>query len=122
VVIEFGHLRTTLSRATLEFARQHRWDLSQLEEALEAINDILDEATAESVRQFQDDSRSETQTALAEVKKRQSAIEDAWITAKLERSKLRRSWGACPSRSGWSTPRGRSSASTTRPCGFRDSR
>lgn len=89
VVVEFGHLRTALSRATLEFAQQHHWDLSQLNTAFESINDVIDEATAVSVRQFQDASRSETQQALAEVKLRQTAIEEAWVTAKLEKSKLR---------------------------------
>ncbi|MHC5542633.1 PAS domain S-box protein, partial [Singulisphaera rosea] len=74
---------------TADFGRRQRWEIGQLESAYEAINDVLDEATAESVRQFQEDSRSETQKALAEVKKRQQSIEDAWITAKLEKSKLR---------------------------------
>lgn len=89
IVNELGHLRTALTRATADFARQQGWEIGQLESAYEAINDVLDEATAESVRQFQDDSRSETQKALAELKKRQQSIEDAWITAKLEKSKLR---------------------------------
>lgn len=89
LVTELGHLRTALCRATTQFARQHRWGIDTLESALEIVNDVLDEAMAESVRQFQDDSRAETQRALVEVKERQSAIEDAWITAKLEKSKLR---------------------------------
>lgn len=89
VVNEFGHLRTALTRATAEFAREHDWDIASLESAYEAVNDVLDEATAESVRQFQEDSRAETQQALAEVKKRQGAIEEAWISAKIEKSKLR---------------------------------
>ncbi|HMB06991.1 MAG TPA: PAS domain S-box protein, partial [Isosphaeraceae bacterium] len=41
------------------------------------------------VRQFQEHSRVQTQAALAEVKKRQSAVEDAWIVAKAEQAKLR---------------------------------
>jgi|GEM_PF-1132905 len=89
LVNEFGHLRTALARATSAFALQHGWDIAMLESAYEAINDVIDEATAESVRQFQEDSRSETQKALFEVKQRQSAIEDAWITARLEKAKLR---------------------------------
>jgi PAS domain S-box-containing protein len=96
VVIEFGHLRATLSRATVEFAREHQWDLAKFEAANRAINDVLDEATAESVRQFQEVSRSETQKALAEVKSRQNAIEDAWIAAKLEKAKLRTILGSLP--------------------------
>ncbi|AGA25492.1 PAS domain S-box protein [Singulisphaera acidiphila] len=89
VVVEFGHLRTALTRATLEFAHQHQWNLAQLNAAFESINEVLDEATSVSVRQFQEASRAETQKALSEVKKRQNAIEDAWIAAKLEKSKLR---------------------------------
>ncbi|WP_406697182.1 PAS domain S-box protein [Singulisphaera sp. Ch08] len=89
VVVEFGHLRTALARATLEFAHQHQWSLAKLNSAYESINEVLDEATAVSVRHFQEVSRSETQKALSEVKQRQSAIEDAWIAAKLEKSKLR---------------------------------
>ena len=68
LVTEMGYLRTALTRATTDFARQHAWDLAKLAQALEAINDVLDEATAESVRQFQEGSRAETQKALAEVK------------------------------------------------------
>jgi len=89
VVIEFSRLRTTLSRTTLEFAQQQHWDLARLEAVYRVINEVLDEAMAESVRQFQEASREETQKALAEVKTRQAAIEEAWVTAKLEKSKLR---------------------------------
>jgi PAS domain S-box-containing protein len=89
VVAEFGHLRAALRRATVEFARANGWDLAPFEAALAAIDDVLDEATGESVRQFQDDSGRETQEALAEVKARQRAIEEAWVVAKVERAKLR---------------------------------
>jgi PAS domain S-box-containing protein len=89
IVVELGHLRTALNRATADFAQRHGWDASRLVSALGAIDDVLDEATSESVRQFQEDSRAQTQDALVEVKKRQSALEDAWIAAKAEQSKLR---------------------------------
>ncbi len=89
VVAEFGHLRTALNRATTGFAQRRGWDVARLTSALEAIDEVLDEATAESVRQFQEDSRAATQAALAEVKKRQSAVEDDWIIAKAEQLKLR---------------------------------
>src|SRR4051794_36695341 len=89
VVAEFGHLRTALNRATTGFAQRRGWDLARLSSTLEAIHDVLDEATVESVRQFQEDSRAQTQEALAEVKKRQGALEDAWIVAKTEQVKLR---------------------------------
>src|SRR5205807_8773842 len=55
VVAELSHLRVTLNRATAQFARARDWDLARFEAALEAVNDVLDEATAESVRQFQED-------------------------------------------------------------------
>ena len=89
IVNEYGHLRTALSRATADFARQYHWDLARFQVAIEAINDVLDEATAESVRQFQEDAAAENQAALKELKARQESIEDAWIVAKVEQSKLR---------------------------------
>ena len=70
------------------YAREHGWDLDRLEAALEAINDVLDEATAESVRQFQEDSQAETRAALAEVKSRQTAVEEASVLARSEQAKL----------------------------------
>lgn len=88
IVKELGHLRVALCRATADFARGSGWDVNQLESAYEAINDGLDEVTAESIRQFQEDSRQETLEALVEVKKRQAALEKAWYNAKLEQSKL----------------------------------
>jgi PAS domain S-box-containing protein len=89
VVRELGQLRAALVRATGEFARVHGWDLAGYEAAVAAVDDVIEEATAESVRQFQQDSRGETQQALAEVKSRQRAIEDAWVAAQLEKAKLR---------------------------------
>ncbi len=89
IVTEFGHLRSALRQSSTEFARANHWSLERFEAALAAIDDVLDEATAESVRQFQEDSQAESQQALAELKTRQRAIEDAWVSAKLERSKLR---------------------------------
>src|SRR2546421_162113 len=46
---EFAHLRTALCRSTLEYAREQDWSLDRLESAFEAINEVLSEATAESV-------------------------------------------------------------------------
>lgn len=96
VVKEFAHLRTVLARSTADFAREHGWDITRLESAHEVVNDVLDEATAESVRQFQEGSRAQTDQALAEVKRRQRSIEDAWIATKLERAKLRTILGSLP--------------------------
>ena len=88
LVNELALLRGSLTRATGEFARRNAWDLDQFQAALQAVHDVLDEATAESVRQFEDDSRAETGQALAEAKARQSAMEEAWVSARLERSRL----------------------------------
>ena len=46
IVSEFAHLRTALLRSTVEYARENGWDLNRLESAHEAINEVLDEATA----------------------------------------------------------------------------
>jgi PAS domain S-box-containing protein len=89
VVSEFAHLRTALCRATTDFAREHDWSLSRLETVFEAIDEVLSEATAESVRQFQEDSRAETRKALDEVQSRQHAVEEAWAIARSEQAKLR---------------------------------
>jgi PAS domain S-box-containing protein len=89
IVVEFGHLRTALLRATADYARERGWDISRFESVCEIIHDVLDESVAGSVRQFQKDSHQETQTALAESKTRQDALEGAWIAAKTEQSKLR---------------------------------
>src|SRR5581483_4244468 len=88
IVSEYGHLRSALSRATVAFAAENRWDVERLEAANEAINDVIFDAIAESVRQFQIDSREETEAALAEVKRRQASLEDAWFAARVEHSKL----------------------------------
>ncbi|MBV8270032.1 MAG: RsbRD N-terminal domain-containing protein, partial [Planctomycetaceae bacterium] len=96
IVKEFGHLRIVLGRATFEYARQHGWDLARLEEVEEAINDVLNEATAESVRQFQEDSREEAQAALAEARRGQAAAEEAWVATDLEKAKLRTILGSLP--------------------------
>jgi signal transduction histidine kinase/CheY-like chemotaxis protein len=76
-------------RATVAFARENGWDLARFEAALEAVDEVLDEAVAASVGQFQEDSRRATQEALDQVSLRQRATEQAWARARLERSKLR---------------------------------
>lgn len=89
IVNEYGHLRTALTQATAQYARDSGWDISHLQAANEAINDVLDQATAESVRQFQEDSDSRARRALEELRKHQDAVEDAWVVAKVEQAKLR---------------------------------
>jgi signal transduction histidine kinase/CheY-like chemotaxis protein len=96
IVSEFGHLRTALSRSTLEYARTHGWDLTRLETALEAVDEVLSEATAESVRQFQEDSQAEAQQALGEIARRQRAAEEAREIARSEQAKLRALLGSLP--------------------------
>ena len=81
VISEFGHLRTALLHATFAHAREGDIDLEALERASFAINDVLDEASAESVRQFQLDSQTQARAMLAEVERRKQA-------ADTERSKL----------------------------------
>src|SRR4051812_591623 len=89
IINEFEHLRTALCRATAQYARENDWDLGRLEGAFEAINDVLGEAAAESVRQFQDDSQAQTRTALDEAADRQHAAEQAREIARSEQDKLR---------------------------------
>jgi two-component system CheB/CheR fusion protein len=89
VVTEFSHLRTALSRSTLEHARDRQWDLGRLEGALETIDAVLAEATAESVRQFQEDNQAAIERALAEIKRRQRAAATAEAIARSEQAKLR---------------------------------
>ncbi len=88
IVREFGHLRAALTRASAQFAIDHGWDIPRLESAYEVINDVIAEATAESVRQFQEDSQAATKSALNEVKRRQKAFEDAWFAARNEQAKV----------------------------------
>src|SRR5262249_31631751 len=87
IVSEVGHLRTALSRSTLEYARDHGWDLPGVEAALVAIDAVLAEETAGSVRQFQEDSRAEAQLALSEIESRQRAAEEAREVARSEQAK-----------------------------------
>lgn len=96
VVGELGHLRTALIQATFECARDHGFDLDATSSACNVINDVLNEATAEAVRHFQEESRRETMGAREEAELRRSAVEDAWIVAEIERSKLRSLLGSLP--------------------------
>ena len=66
VVAEYGHLRSALSQATFAYARENGFDLADLEEAHTAVNDVLNEATTESVRQFQEDARAQNERRLVE--------------------------------------------------------
>ena len=89
VVEELGHLRAALVRATFDCAREQDLDLDTLESACAVIADVLTEAGTEAVREFQETSAAETEAARAEAEQRRRALEDAWIIAEAERSKLR---------------------------------
>ena len=89
VVREMSQLRASLAKSTAVCAGANGWDILAFRDALDAVNDVLDEATAESVAQFQDDGREQARQALAEAKARQHAIEEAWIDAQIEKAKLR---------------------------------
>src|SRR5262249_10793350 len=52
IVTEFGHLRASLLHATFAHAREINCELEALERATWAINDVLDDAVAESVQQY----------------------------------------------------------------------
>ncbi len=89
VVAELGHLRSALSQATFASARENDFDLTTLESAQAAIDDVLNEAMAESVRQFHEDSQAAAETALAQAEAGKLALEVAQAEAESERGKLR---------------------------------
>jgi PAS domain S-box-containing protein len=81
VVAELGLLRGELNRATFAYAREQAADLDGLEPALAAINEVLTEATAAAVAQFQGESAAALEVARAE-------SEAALREAEGERAKL----------------------------------
>ncbi len=70
VVAELGHLRSTLIRDAFAFARSLDADSAQIEVMIEAVGEVIDEATAESVGQFQEDARALNQALLDEFERR----------------------------------------------------
>jgi len=70
VVSELGHLRSTLIRDTFAFARREHSAAAQVEAMVEAVDAVIDEATAESVRQFQDDGLNLNRAMLDEFERR----------------------------------------------------
>lgn len=56
VLNELGHLRTSLIRATFDHVQANGLDGQVLEDATVAINEVIDQAAAESARRYQDDS------------------------------------------------------------------
>jgi PAS domain S-box-containing protein len=82
VVSELGHLRSTLIRDFFGFAKVHHFDLARVEAITATINEVFDEATTESVRQFDEDARSLNQSML-------DAVDDRKRLAEGEQIKLR---------------------------------
>ena len=75
VVVELGHLRAALLDATFAHARELASDWESIERAVGAINAVLDDVAAESVAQFQQETRAEAQGLLAEAELRRSAVD-----------------------------------------------
>ncbi len=75
VVSEIGHLRTALLQATFAHAREHGSDLETIERASGAVNAVLDEAAAEAVQRFQEESQEKSQAILAEADRRRVAVD-----------------------------------------------
>ncbi len=75
VVAELGHLRSTLLRDVFHFARTHRYDIALIEETVAAVDAVIDEAMATSVRQFQEDSQEMNRAVLDEFEFRKEAAE-----------------------------------------------
>ncbi|HWE35766.1 MAG TPA: PAS domain S-box protein [Isosphaeraceae bacterium] len=88
VVAELGLLRGELSRATFAYAREHPSDLEGLEAVLAAINDVLTEATAAAVAQFQEESHAALEEARRESEASREATRRALLAAEGERAKL----------------------------------
>jgi len=75
VVTELGHLRSTLTRDTFAFARSHQRDLAWVEATTLAIDEVIDEALAMSVRQFEDHARGLGRAMMADYEERKAVAE-----------------------------------------------
>ena len=75
VVSELGHLRTALIRASFAHAGDLGYETVAVERAVGAINAVLDEAAAEAVRRFQEESQAGARVILAEVEQRRAAVD-----------------------------------------------
>ena len=82
VLNELGHLRSSLIRGTFEYVQARGYDLQVLEDATVAINEVIDQAAAESARRYQDDSLAKTLDKVLQSRERE-AVSDA------DRSQLR---------------------------------
>ena len=75
VVSEMGHLRSALLGDFFKYATSHRFDLDQIASTCLSINHVIDEATAESVRQFDEDARQINRGILDALDERKVAAE-----------------------------------------------
>jgi two-component system CheB/CheR fusion protein len=75
VIRELAHLRAALLRSTLGFASDKGLEMPRLEVMIRVVNGVLDEAAAESVRQFQEDSQALSRAMLDESESRKAAEE-----------------------------------------------
>ena len=75
LVNELGHLRTALMADFFEFARKGRFDLERIESTAATLNQVIDEALAESVRRFDEDARAGGTRMLEAYEERKSAAE-----------------------------------------------
>jgi two-component system sensor histidine kinase/response regulator len=89
VVRELGHLRAALVRATFAHARDHGFDLDTLERALAVLDEILQDAMAESVAQFQEEAFAEAELAARERERSRTALQDERTVRESEQLRLR---------------------------------
>ncbi|HEY2155423.1 MAG TPA: PAS domain S-box protein [Isosphaeraceae bacterium] len=75
VVCELGHLRAALLQATFAHARELGFEIEAVERASGAINAVLDEAAAEAVQRFQQESQAKAREILAEIERRRVAVD-----------------------------------------------
>ena len=79
VVNELAHLRMTLIRDTFAFVRSREQDLDWIEATLTAIDEVIDEAMSDSVRQFDEDARGLSRAMLDTFEERKSHAESEQI-------------------------------------------
>lgn len=75
LVRELGHLRRALIRSSVDYADQCEMAATELGPVLEAIDEVIDDATAESVAQFQQEAAESAERARREHQQGQTALE-----------------------------------------------
>ena len=74
VVREMGLLRATLNRATLVYAQEVDFDSATLDRVLSVLNEVIDEAVAESADQFEEESLAAARSARQAAEAQDQAI------------------------------------------------